>query len=79
MIKQPLQDVCWMTRNSFIFNIYWKWEVDAFCGRTQKPILIRHYPDLSPERLKKNYDKANLTPILKFSEGFKGLHKEYWC
>ena len=53
-----------MTRNSFIFNIYWKWEVDAFCGRTQKSILIRHYPDLSPERLKKNYDKANLSPIL---------------
>jgi len=34
--------------------------VDAFCGRTPRSILARHYTDYSPERLKKIYDNANL-------------------
>jgi integrase len=34
--------------------------IDAFCGRTPKSVLARHYTDYSPERLKKIYDKANL-------------------
>ena len=34
--------------------------VDAFCGRTPKSILARHYTDYSPEKLKCIYDKANL-------------------
>ncbi len=34
--------------------------VDAFCGRTPKSILARHYTDYNPERLKRIYDKSNL-------------------
>lgn len=34
--------------------------VDAFCGRTPKSVLARHYTDYSPERLKRLYDKAGL-------------------
>jgi intergrase/recombinase len=34
--------------------------IDAFCGRTSKSILARHYTDYSPERLKRIYDKAGL-------------------
>jgi integrase len=34
--------------------------IDAFCGRTPKSVLARHYTDYNPERLKKIYDKANL-------------------
>ncbi|MBT8172314.1 hypothetical protein KJN74_05540 [Candidatus Bathyarchaeota archaeon] len=34
--------------------------VDAFCGRTPKSVLARHYTDYNPERLKKIYEKANL-------------------
>jgi len=34
--------------------------VDAFCGRTPKSILARHYTDYSHEKLKEIYDKANL-------------------
>jgi integrase len=34
--------------------------IDAFCGRTPKSILARHYTDYSPHRLKKIYDNANL-------------------
>ena len=34
--------------------------IDAFCGRTPKSVLARHYTDYSPERLKRIYDKANL-------------------
>jgi integrase len=34
--------------------------VDAFCGRTSKSVLARHYTDYSPERLKEIYDKADL-------------------
>ncbi|MCP8310725.1 MAG: site-specific integrase [Candidatus Methylarchaceae archaeon HK01B] len=34
--------------------------IDAFCGRTPKSVLARHYSDYSPERLKKIYDKAGL-------------------
>jgi len=37
--------------------------VDAFCGRTPKSILARHYTDYSPERLKEIYEKAHLTVI----------------
>jgi len=34
--------------------------IDAFCGRTPKSVLARHYSDYSPEKLKAIYDKANL-------------------
>ena len=34
--------------------------VDAFCGRTPKSVLARHYTDYSPDRLKEIYDKAQL-------------------
>jgi len=34
--------------------------VDAFCGRTPKSVLARHYTDYCPERLKRIYDRANL-------------------
>ena len=34
--------------------------IDAFCGRTPKSILARHYSDYSPERLKRIYDQAGL-------------------
>jgi len=35
--------------------------VDAFCGRTPKSVLAKHYTDYLPEKLKRIYDKANLT------------------
>ena len=35
--------------------------VDAFCGRMPKSVLAKHYTDYLPERLKRIYDKANLT------------------
>ena len=34
--------------------------VDAFCGRTSKSVLARHYTDYSPERLKEIYENADL-------------------
>jgi len=34
--------------------------VDAFCGRTPKSILARHYTDYSPRTLKEIYDNVNL-------------------
>lgn len=34
--------------------------IDAFCGRTPKSILARHYSDYSPEKLKVVYDQANI-------------------
>ena len=34
--------------------------IDAFCGRTPKSVLARHYTDYNPERLKKIYEKAKL-------------------
>jgi len=34
--------------------------VDAFCGRTPKSVLARHYSDYSPETLKEIYDEAGL-------------------
>jgi len=37
--------------------------VDAFCGRTPKSVLARHYTDYSPTKLKAIYDKANLTVL----------------
>jgi len=37
--------------------------IDAFCGRVPKTVLGRHYNDYSPERLKRIYDRANLTVL----------------
>ena len=34
--------------------------IDAFCGRTPKSVLAKHYSDYSPEKLKAIYEKANL-------------------
>ncbi len=34
--------------------------VDAFCGRTPKSVLARHYSDYSSERLREIYEKAGL-------------------
>jgi len=34
--------------------------VDAFCGRVPRSVLVRHYTDFSPGKLKEIYDKANL-------------------
>jgi intergrase/recombinase len=34
--------------------------IDAFCGRTPKSVLARHYSDYSPEKLKAIYEKAKL-------------------
>ncbi|MEM3734628.1 MAG: tyrosine-type recombinase/integrase [Nitrososphaerales archaeon] len=34
--------------------------VDAFCGRTPKTVLARHYTDYSPDRLKRVYDQVGL-------------------
>jgi len=38
--------------------------IDAFCGRTPKSVLARHYTDYNPERLKKIYDGANLKVLI---------------
>jgi len=37
--------------------------VDTFCGRVPKSVLARHYTDYSPEKLKRIYDKANITVL----------------
>jgi len=37
--------------------------IDAFCGRTPKSVLARHYMDYNPKRLKRIYDKARLTVL----------------
>jgi intergrase/recombinase len=34
--------------------------IDAFCGRTPKSVLARHYTDYSLEKLKRVYDITNL-------------------
>jgi integrase len=34
--------------------------VDAFCGRTPKSVLARHYTDYNPERLRVIYEGANI-------------------
>jgi len=34
--------------------------IDAFCGRTPKSVLARHYSDYSSEKLKQIYEKVNL-------------------
>ena len=34
--------------------------IDAFCGRTPKSVLARHYTDYNPERLQKIYEEVNL-------------------
>jgi len=38
--------------------------IDAFCGRTPKSVLARHYTDYNPERLRHIYEKANLKVII---------------
>jgi integrase len=38
--------------------------IDAFCGRTPKSVLARHYTDFSPEKLKEVYGKANLQVLV---------------
>jgi hypothetical protein len=37
--------------------------VDAFCGRTPKTVLAKHYTDFSPEKLDEIYRKADLNVI----------------
>ncbi|KXA97323.1 hypothetical protein AKJ38_01480 [candidate division MSBL1 archaeon SCGC-AAA259I14] len=37
--------------------------IDAFCGRVPRSIQDSHYTDLSPERLKEVYQKANLNVL----------------
>jgi intergrase/recombinase len=37
--------------------------VDAFYGRAPRSVLARHYTDLSPEKLKEIYAKAELKTI----------------
>jgi integrase len=37
--------------------------IDAFCGRTPKSVLARHYTDYHPNRLKRIYDEAYLRVI----------------
>ena len=34
--------------------------INAFCGRTPKSVLARHYLDYSPEKLKQIYEKAKI-------------------
>ncbi|MBS3764915.1 tyrosine-type recombinase/integrase [Candidatus Bipolaricaulota bacterium] len=34
--------------------------IDAFCGRTPKSVLAKHYTDFSPRRLKEAYEEAGL-------------------
>jgi intergrase/recombinase len=41
--------------------------VDAFCGKTPKSVLARHYTDYTPRKLKEIYDKAGLVVISYFS------------
>ena len=38
--------------------------IDAFCGRTPKSVLARHYTDYNPERLRKIYNDANLKVLI---------------
>jgi hypothetical protein len=40
------------------------WYIDAFCGRTPKSVLARHYTDYNPKRLKVIYEKANLKVLI---------------
>jgi len=37
--------------------------VDAFCGRTPKSVLARHYTDYNQEKLREIYRKAGLEPL----------------
>jgi hypothetical protein len=34
--------------------------LEAFCGRVPQSVLVRHYTDFSPERLREVYQKAIL-------------------
>ena len=34
--------------------------INAFCGRTPKSVLARHYLDYSPEKMRKICEKADL-------------------
>ena len=38
--------------------------IDAFCGRTPKSVLARHYSDYSPEKLKQIYEKASIRVLV---------------
>jgi len=38
--------------------------IDAFCGRTPKSVLARHYTDYNPERLRRIYEKAKLKVLI---------------
>jgi integrase/recombinase XerD len=38
--------------------------VDAFCGRTPKSVLARHYTDYNPKGLKEIYEKTNLKVLI---------------
>ena len=38
--------------------------IDAFCGRTPKSVLARHYTDYNPERLKEIYERAKLKVLV---------------
>jgi integrase len=37
--------------------------VNAFCGRTPKSVIARHYTDYTPTRLQEIYERANLTVL----------------
>jgi intergrase/recombinase len=37
--------------------------INAFCGRTPKSVLARHYTDYNPVRLRTIYENANLKVI----------------
>ena len=38
--------------------------IDAFCGRTPKSVLARHYTDYNPDRLRTIYEEANLKVLI---------------
>ena len=38
--------------------------IDAFCGRTPKSVLARHYTDYNPERLRSIYENANIRILI---------------
>lgn len=40
--------------------------IDAFCGRTPKPVLAKHYSDYSPRKLKEIYEEADLKVLEQF-------------
>ena len=38
--------------------------IDAFCGRTPKSVLARHYTDYNPDRLQRICERANLKVLV---------------